>query len=105
MRVRVGPAALLLALALVAGACRDRLLEAQANVVVANLSGCSVTVYVDGWEACRVDQGASRTVDNVGSGRHVLEARDDLGRLVERRYVEMGGGDEFYWRIESCTPR
>jgi hypothetical protein len=105
VRAHIGPAALLVVLALVAGGCRDRLLETESNVVVANLSACSVTVYVDGWEAVTVDQGASRTVDNVGSGRHVLEAKDHQGRLVARRYVELASGQDFTWRIDTCPSR
>jgi hypothetical protein len=105
VRIRIAFTAFLLGLALVAGGCRDRLFENQANVVVANLSSCSVTVYVDGWEAFTVERDSSQTVDNVGSGRHVLEAKDELGRLVERRYVELRSGEDFYWRIDACPPR
>jgi len=90
-----------LAVSLGAG-CRDRLFDSQSDVVVFNESSCVVTISVDGWEACTVHPDASRTVDNVGSGRHVLEAKDDLGRLVERRYVDLRRGEDYYWRLDSC---
>lgn len=105
VRVRVCLALLLLPLLLAAGGCREHLFGVQSDVVVANLSSCRLTVYVDGWEAFTVGQDSSRTVDNVGSGRHVLEAKDELGRLVERRYIELRSGEDYYWRIDACPPR
>ena len=105
VRLRFHPAWLLLPLLLTAGGCREHLFGVQSDVVVANLSSCRLTVYVDGWEAFTVGQDLSRTVDNVGSGRHVLEAKDELGRLVERRYIELRGGEDYYWRIDACPPR
>ena len=105
MRSRVWPAVLLLSLLLAGGACRDQLLERESNIVVVNQSACDVTVFVDGWEAFTVARDSNRTVDNVGSGRHVVEAKDRMGRLVERRYLEVGSGEDYYWRIEGCSPR
>lgn len=105
MRVRVPPALFLLPLLVAAGGCRGEQFGAQSDVVVANSSSCNVTVYVDGWEAFTVAQDSGRTVDNVGSGRHVLEAKDEFGRLVERRYIELRGGEDYYWRIDACPPR
>jgi hypothetical protein len=105
MRVRVLPALVLLPLAVAAGGCRDRLFEPQSDIVVVNQSRCTLTVFVDGWEAFTVRNDSTRTVDNVGSGRHVLEAKDDLGRLVERRYIELHSGEDYYWRLEACPPR
>jgi hypothetical protein len=43
-------------------------------------------------------------VDNVGAGRHVLEVKDSAGRPIERRYVELAGGEDYHWRIETCSP-
>jgi hypothetical protein len=40
---------LLLPLLVAAGGCREQLFGVQSDVVVANSSSCSVTVYVDGW--------------------------------------------------------
>ena len=105
VRLRVHFALLLLPLLLAVGGCREHLFGVQSDVVVANLSSCRLTVYVDGWEAFTVGLDSSRTVDNVGSGRHVLEAKDGLGRLVERRYIELRSGEDYYWRIEACPPR
>lgn len=105
MRVRTGSAALLLALTLAAGGCREHLFGVQSDVVVANQSSCTLTISVDGWEAFTVGRDDTRTVDGVGSGRHVLEAKDEIGRLVERRYVDLRSGEDFYWRIDACPPR
>lgn len=85
--------------------CQQHELRGQSNVVVLNESTCTVTVSVDGWEATSVEPSQIRTVDNVGVGRHVLEAKDDLGRLVERRYIELGDGEEFHWRLQTCPSR
>jgi hypothetical protein len=95
---------LLLPLMVVAVGCREHLFGVQSDVVVANLSSCKLTVYVDGWEAFTVGRDSSRTVDNVGSGRHVLEVKDELGRLVERRYIELRSGEDYVWRIDACPP-
>ncbi|MFI5168120.1 MAG: hypothetical protein ACHQQS_16050 [Thermoanaerobaculales bacterium] len=91
------------ALFVVAG-CHDNLFDGQSDLVVVNASQCEVTVTVDGWEACSVRPQASKTVDNVGSGRHVLEAKDDRGRLIERRYVDLRHGEDYYWHLEACSP-
>ena len=92
--------------ALLAGAaCQQREFQGQSNLVVLNESACTVTVSVDGWEATSIESNQIRTVDNVGAGRHVLEAKDGAGRLVERRYVELGKGEDFHWRLQSCPNR
>jgi hypothetical protein len=105
MRVRVWPAVVLLPLVMAAGGCRDHLFGHQSNIVVANQSSWALTVFVDGWEAFTVGNDSTWTVDNVGSGHHVLEAKDDLGRLVGRRYIELHSGEDYYWRLETCAPR
>ncbi len=105
MRVRVSPALVLLPLVVAGGGCRDRLFEHESDIVVVNQSSCTLTVFVDGWEAFTFGHDSSRTVDNVGSGRHVLEAKDEAGRLVERRYIELRSGEDYYWRLEACLPR
>jgi hypothetical protein len=105
MNIRAWGAALLLLPLLAVSGCRERLFGHASNVVVLNESHCSVTVFVDGWKAFTVRDDSTRIIDNVGSGRHVLEAKDDLGRLVERRYIELQSGEDYYWRITSCPPR
>jgi len=87
------------------GGCRERLLDSQSDVVIVNSSRCQVTIAVDGWEACSVVSDSARTVDNVGSGRHILEAKDDLGRLIERRYIDLRRGEDYYWRLDTCPQR
>lgn len=104
MKVRVWPALVLLPLVVGAGGCRDHMFEHESGIVVVNQSSCTLTVFVDGWEAFTVRKDSSRTVDSVGSGRHVLEAKDELGRLVERRYIELHSGEDYYWRLEACAP-
>ena len=96
--------ALLLLLPVMAGlGCRRHLFEHSSDVVVVNESRCDLTVFVDGWEALTIRHDSTQTVDNVGSGRHVLEAKDELGRLVERHYIELGSGEDYYWRLETCS--
>jgi hypothetical protein len=103
--MRVGRLAVLLVVLplLAAAGCRDRLFGNETNVVVVNDSQCNLTVSVDGWEATTIPHGSTETVDNVGSGRHVLEAKDQMDRLVERRYVELHSGEDYYWRLEGCS--
>jgi hypothetical protein len=105
MNIRTGGAVLVLLSVVAASGCRERFLGRSSNVVVLNESQCSLTVFVDGWEALTVRHGSTRLIDNVGSGRHVLEAKDGVGHLVERRYIELRGGEDYYWRIETCPPR
>lgn len=102
MRVSPRLAFVVLPVLVLGGACQQHEFHGQSNVVVLNESHCTVTVSVDGWEATSVEPNQIRTIDNVGAGRHVLEAKDDLGRLIERRYVELGDGEDFHWRLESC---
>jgi hypothetical protein len=97
-------ALVLLPLALLAAGCHDRLLGQQSDVVVLNQSSCDLTVSIDGWDAVTVASGSTLVVDNVGSGRHVLEARDRAGRLVQRRYLELASGESFSWSVASCQP-
>ena len=105
MRVRPLTVALLILPLLAAAGCRDKLFGNETNVVVMNESHCDLTVYVDGWEAFKVPPGAAQTVDNVGSGRHVLEVKDQMDRLVDRRYVDLQDGQDYYLRLENCTTR
>lgn len=102
--MRLSPRLALAALSLLVlgPACQQHEFRGQSNVVVLNESQCALTVSVDGWEATSIGPNQIRTVDNVGAGRHVLEAKDDLGRLIERRYVELGEGEDFHWRLETC---
>jgi hypothetical protein len=105
MNMRAWGVVLVLLSLVAASGCRERLFGRSSSVVVLNESRCSLTVFVDGWEALTVRRGSTRMIDNVGSGRHVLEAKDEVGRLVERRYIELRGGEDYYWRVESCPPR
>jgi hypothetical protein len=103
MRMRPIAVALLVLPLLAAAGCRDKLIGKETNVVVLNDSACDLTVFVDGWEAFTVRHGAAQTVDNVGSGRHVLEVKDQMDRLVDRRYVDLQDGEDYYWHLEKCA--
>jgi hypothetical protein len=94
---------LILLLMLPVAGCHDRLLGHESALVVMNEAGCDLTISIDGWEAFTIQSGTTRSVDNVGSGRHVLEAKDHLGRLVERRYIVVAGGEDFSWTLTSCS--
>jgi hypothetical protein len=93
---------LVLVLALALPACSQDLLESESNLVVLNESQCSVSVYVDGQEAFAVRAGSDGTLDDIGPGRHVLEAIDPQGKLVQRRVIELATGEDFYWTLDHC---
>ncbi len=105
MRLSPRLALVLLPAVILASACSRHGLEAESNLVVVNASQCAVTVSVDGWDATSVEPNESRTVDNIGAGRHVVEVKDRSGRLLDRRYVELASGEDYRWRVETCTPR
>ena len=102
MRLHPSLRAALLAVALLGSACDHDLLDSECDLVVLNHSGCALSIWVDGQEAFAVRAGTDRTLDDVGPGRHVLEALDPDGRLVQRRTVELAGGEDFYWTLDHC---
>jgi hypothetical protein len=83
-------------------ACSEDMFDAESDLVILNDSLCEVVVYVDGREAFTVKPGSDRTLDDIGNGRHVLEALDAQGSLIERRSVELAGGEDFYWILDDC---
>jgi len=83
-------------------ACTEDMFDAENDLVFLNDSACDVVVYVDGREAFTVKAGSDRTLDDIGNGRHVLEALDHQGALVERRSVELAGGEDYYWILNDC---
>ncbi len=104
--MRLSPRLLLalLPVAVLSSACLRHGWEGESDLIVVNASQCAVTVAVDGWDAVVVQRGESRTVDNIGAGRHVLELKDESGRFIDRRYVDLAGGEDYRWRIETCAP-
>lgn len=74
----------------------------ECDLIVINDTACDLKVLVDGWEVGVVHSDAVRTVDDIGSGRHVLEAVDRDDHLIERRYVDLSRGEDYYWRLDSC---
>ena len=105
MRLRPCLALALLPVLVLTAGCLGHGLQGRSDLVVLNESQCAVTVFVDGWDATSVEPNKSRTVDNIGAGRHVLEVKDEAGRLIGRRYIELAGGEDYNWRIETCSPR
>jgi len=93
-----------LVLAVVVGlaGCHDSFHDSQCDIFIANDSTCDLTIFVDGWEAGLIREGRTRTVNDVGPGRHVIEAVDRNNRVVERRTLDLGRGEDYYWRISSC---
>jgi hypothetical protein len=96
------PFLVVLCAALLLPACSEDMFDAESDLVVLNDSLCEVVVYVDGREAFVVKPGSDRTLDDIGNGRHVLEALDGRGSVVERRSVELAGGEDFYWILDDC---
>jgi hypothetical protein len=92
----------LLAVALVAPACMHDPSDSECDLVVLNASPCRLSVFVDGQQAFDVRAGSDRTLDDIGAGRHVVEAFDPGGKLVQRRTVELARGEDFYWTIATC---
>ncbi len=76
--------------------------DAESDLVVLNDSVCEVVIYVDGREAFPIDPGSDRTLDDIGSGRHVFEALDARGNVIERRSVDLAAGEDFYWILDDC---
>jgi len=83
-------------------ACNEDVFDAENDLVVLNESPCDVTVYLDGREAFLVQAGADMSLDDIGSGRHVVEALDARGNLVSRRAIELASGEDYYWILDTC---
>ncbi|MBP1621213.1 MAG: hypothetical protein H6Q02_1980 [Acidobacteria bacterium] len=98
---RRAAALLLLGVALLPG-CGGDPADDESDLAVVNDSACDLVVYVDGREALPVPAGSDATLDDIGSGRHVVEALDRRGGLVERRSIELAVGEDFYWTIDDC---
>ncbi len=84
------------------GACSDDMFDAESDLVVLNESLCDLTVYVDGREAFTVGSSSDRTLDDIGTGRHILEAVDESGALVERRTIDLASGEDYYLILDDC---
>ena len=89
-------------LAVLLSACDQRAFDSECDIVVLNESHCALAIYVDGHDAMTVRPSTDRAFSNIGAGRHVLEALDSSGRLVQRRTVELATGEDFYWTLDSC---
>jgi hypothetical protein len=87
-------------LLIVTGACRWQAEDdGQCDLVVENGGARDLKIMVDGWEAGVVREGSVRTVDNIAAGRHIIEAMDGESTVVERRYIELSRGEDYFWRI------
>jgi hypothetical protein len=96
------PACLALCAALLLPACSEDMFDAETDLVVLNDSVCQVVIYVDGREAFPIEPGSDRTLDDIGNGRHVFEALDARGNVIERRSVDLAPGEDFYWILDDC---
>lgn len=93
--------AVVLAVAVLSG-CSEDLFDAESDLVIINESVCNLTIFVDGREAFVVRGGSDRTLDDIGPGRHVIEALDEHGNLVERRTIDLANSEDYYWFIYDC---
>lgn len=100
--MRRGVRVLALLVTLLAAACSQDMFDGESDLVLLNDSSCEIVVWVDGREAFVVEAGAERVLDGIGPGRHLLEAVDTRGRVVERRTVELAQGEDYYWTLSSC---
>ena len=83
-------------------ACNEDVLDAESDLVVLNESPCDLTIYVDGREAFLVQAGSDMSLDDIGAGRHVVEALDIRGNLVSRRAIELASGEDYYCTLDTC---
>ena len=83
--------------------CGDELLDSQCNLVTLNDSRCAVTIFVDGRQAFTLRPESDRTLDDIGPGRHVIEAIDANGNTLARRSIELSTGEDFYWTVDHCV--
>ncbi|MBI4916752.1 MAG: hypothetical protein HY825_12965 [Acidobacteria bacterium] len=77
--------------------------DEENDLVVINDTRCNLRVFVDGHEAFVVRDHTAKSLEDIGDGRHVLEALDEDGVLVERRSIRLDQGEDYYWRIGSCS--
>jgi len=95
---------LLVGAVLVAGVACDRSLpEAACDLLVVNDTTCTIVVFVDGRRAFALAPRSDRTLEDVGNGRHVLEATNSRGDLIERQPIELAVGEDFVWTITHCA--
>ncbi len=99
---RVLVLALVLTAVVTLAACNEDVLDAESDLVVLNESPCDFTIYVDGREAFVVQAGSDMNLDDIGSGRHVVEALDVRGNLVSRRAIELASGEDYYCILDNC---
>jgi hypothetical protein len=93
---------LILAAVAFCASCSEDMFDGQSDLVVLNESGCAMRVMVDGREAFAVKPGSDRVLDDIGAGRHVLEAVDASDRVLDRRTVELSRGEDFFWTLDHC---
>lgn len=87
---------------LLLGGCHDTLWNGNNDLIVANDSHCDLTIYVDGQRVGVAREDSMRTFEDIGDGRHTLEAKDDQGTVVERRVIDLDRHEDYYWHIERC---
>ncbi len=76
--------------------------DEENDLIVINDTRCDLRIFVDGHEAFLVRDHSTKSLEDIGDGRHVLEALDEAGTLVERRSIRLDGGEDYYWRVDQC---
>jgi len=101
-RARILKAVVGIAMAVVLAGCGDEMFNAECDLVVVNDSACDLQIFVNGREAFAIRSSTDRTLNDIGPGRHVLEALDYRGNLVRRRTIELAPGEDFFWILDDC---
>jgi hypothetical protein len=103
MRGAAATAGLILtAIVVVATACGRDAPDTSCDLLVVNDTECTVVVFVDGARAFAVGPHSDRSLEEIGRGRHVLEATNSRGDLIERRLIDLSAGEDFVWTISHC---
>ena len=87
---------------LLAWGCEHHRWDDQSDLIVINGTGCDLTIFVDSHEVFVVRDHSTKSLEDIGEGRHDVEARDERGQLVERRTIHLDEGEDYYWRIDHC---
>lgn len=88
-------------LVLLAG-CGLETAEDTNDLIVLNEGPCDLTVYVDGQEGFTVSAGSDRALADIGYGRHIFEAVNNRGEVVERQVVELAPAEDYYLVLDNC---
>jgi len=82
--------------------CGRELPEDTNDLIVVNEGPCDLTIYVDGREVFEVEAGTDRALADIGQGRHIFEAVNSRGEVVERKMVDLPPAEDFYLVLDHC---